>query len=196
MDHLQICNRALAEAKQAPIDSLSENSESAKRFKLIYDDLRDELLAEFPWTFAKGVIELTASEEEVDGFSYLYEMPADVVTIRKSFTDTASSNPDPVDYEKIVNTAGDGHLLGMAYEDAYVEVTKRVTDPDMWSPGFREGLILRIGSKLAHALTGDKRTGDELANQAEIKISEAKRFDGNQRKRTAATRTSSYVSAR
>ena len=49
---ITICNLALAQLGQAPISSLTQEDEKARRLNLFYEPVRDEVLRSHNWGFA------------------------------------------------------------------------------------------------------------------------------------------------
>ncbi|MBR4592301.1 MAG: hypothetical protein IKO35_03750, partial [Elusimicrobiaceae bacterium] len=63
---ISICNLALAQLGQSPISSFEQDNEKARRLKLFYAPVRDEVLRTHNWGFA-GVREpLALLSEKAD----------------------------------------------------------------------------------------------------------------------------------
>jgi hypothetical protein len=191
---LEICNRALALIKQQPVDTLSDEAEGARKFKIFYPTMRDELLCELDWSFATKIQALVVSAETVTGWEFVYAVPSDMLRIRKVFVDTGNPDPDPIDFRgPILNDAGDTKLIVAKSDAAYVEFTKAINDPALFDVLFTRAIIHRVAAAMAPAITGADRP--DLGELAELWVSEAKRLHHRNTKTTPA-RTSTYQKAR
>lgn len=80
-----LANIALAKVGADRISTFDDNSEEARIIKDVYPDIRDEVLAEAPWSFALKRVNLTLSSDTLafttDGMSTVYTVPNDYVRI-------------------------------------------------------------------------------------------------------------------
>jgi hypothetical protein len=74
---VEICNMALDALGQTnTIADLTEQSKAARAFARHYDQVRQVLLACFPWPFATRSIALSAVADTFPGWQYVYAYPA------------------------------------------------------------------------------------------------------------------------
>ena len=78
---INIINRALIKLGQPTISSTSQEP-NGRIYGLVYQDLRDWLLASHPWRFAiKRVVLAQDVEAPVSGFAYAYTLPSDFLSL-------------------------------------------------------------------------------------------------------------------
>ena len=88
---ITICNLALAQLGQAPISSLEQDDERARRLNLFYEPVRDEVLRTHNWGFAGAEEPLIFIENDsADTARFLYKYPTEAVL--KKF----ASEPFPI----------------------------------------------------------------------------------------------------
>lgn len=144
---VSICNQALFHLGiNRSITEFTDASDEARACNLFYDPDRKHVLAEFPWNFAKKYETLSlVSGGDPQGFSYAYQLPADLITARKIF----QSSPGLGDIDFMVV----GQELWTNQEDAVLEYTHNVETVNFFSPLFITALSHKIASDLAMPLT-------------------------------------------
>ena len=75
---IDLCSMALLKLGEQPIQSLLDDTASAKLSRVLYDSVIDALIAVHPWRFATRQIELTAAS---DGN---FIIPSDVLRVLKT----------------------------------------------------------------------------------------------------------------
>lgn len=83
---LSICNTALLMANANTINSFGDSTREAAMCNQFYETTRDALLSKHPWTFSmfEETLARTSEDPLLDDYEYVYQLPADVVTIRKT----------------------------------------------------------------------------------------------------------------
>jgi hypothetical protein len=162
----------------------------------VYDATRDGVLADYPWAFATFIEQPTLIASEIlVGWEYLYTVPVKCIAIRKLFLDSSSTDPDPIEHRLCISPDTEVAAIATNDADPYLEYTRRVTDPALWSVKFAESLALRLAAAIGERLTGKESIAKTLLDRYSLSISEAKRQDAIA-KRTVKTKTSSYEDAR
>ena len=81
-----ICNIALANIGQTTqiVDLATEESKAAKMCRMFYPLARDNALSDYPWTFAREVVELAilSNEDEETDYNFIYAFPDDCLEPR------------------------------------------------------------------------------------------------------------------
>lgn len=138
---VDIANRALQKMGAKSIVSLTEDSKSARETNRAFDPIRDALLQEYPWAFAKKLKvlpELTTTP--AFGWAHKFQLPPDFLRIIKQ--------PDENAYEII------GRELftdqGSSWNLMYI---RQVTDVNDMDPLFREALACRLAYDLMENFT-------------------------------------------
>lgn len=148
---VSICNMALARIGQGKsITSLTESSQAAATCSAFYEQVRDEVLVEFPWPFAlrRVTLALVASDPNED-WAYSYRRPTDCLTARRVLAGT-SRRSKPLVWEPGGDDAG-----GLVFTDeaeAALEYVARVENPAVFPPKFVNALAWRLAMELAPVL--------------------------------------------
>ena len=159
MSKLEICQMACIESGGVdPISSLEEKSAAAKALDKRYEAIvRNELAQE--WRFATAQLlathHLTAPATT---YTAAYEIPAEVLYIRRVFLDDARL----VDYDRYGSRIL--YLDGDADSEVYVEGTYRINE-DEWPAYFVELVTFGLAALLARHVARDA----EMANVLDTK---------------------------
>lgn len=143
------------------IASIDDATPLAQAIKDLFEDCRDEVLAEHPWNPAirRAVLALSAATVELGEWEYAYELPADCLRWL----------PWSKDHELYVDGVREGNLLlTNEAEPPTARYIGTLDDLTRWSPGMREALAGKIAMWLAAA--GPVR--DEVSAQKASKIYE------------------------
>lgn len=155
---IDICNRALSRLGiDAPIGDLEEDSKESRLCALWYEHSRDTLLELHSWPFAKRFIDLNllASVEPTD-WSYAYSLPASVLAVRGLWAGARQpSDETRLEYEVQNDAAGTGRILVTDDEAAVLMYTRRVENPNLFSPLFIDALVWGLASDLAMPMKVD-----------------------------------------
>lgn len=149
MSKIDIINRILVKLGESPISSVEENP-MGKVFYTVYEEMKELLLASYPWRFALKREILAPLEEEPKSirFKYKFRIPSDCLMIRKvgelnKFPDLGCPN---VTSETMYEIMGKdiyfhGDILPLEY-------VARV-DEDMFSINFTEALCNKVAAELS-----------------------------------------------
>lgn len=172
---VQICNRALQKlGTSARITSRTDNSRNARAMNLVFDDLRDKLLRDYTWNFAKKRAQLAASATAPDfGPANAFPVPSDFLRLR---------SPDP---ENNLNT-NDWRIEN--HEDTICVLTNDaapldfpyiavVTDPNLMDALFRELLATDIALETCQEITGSNTKKEALREDRKDVIQRAVRVN-------------------
>ena len=171
---IAICNLALAQLGQAPIASLEQDDEKARRLKLFYDPVRDEVLRTHNWAFA-GAEEPLAPVETVTPLpgKILYKYPAQALFVRRVFCPEQGRQALP--FREYFRADLHCRVLETAASQAYAEYTRRVLDENLFDPAFVKSFSLALACDLAVALTGDSALASQLLEKYTLSLDEARR---------------------
>jgi len=154
---VHICNMALGNLGQTKfIASLTERSLAANLCDLYYEPARDFVLEDFPWPFATAYRTLGLVEEEPnDDWLFSYRYPDDCVFARRLVTSLGRTNPNPPPFK--AGADEDGRLIYTDEEDAVLEYTRLVTDPNLFPAVFYMSVSWYLSSLIAPGLAKDKK---------------------------------------
>ena len=172
-----ICNSGLSKLGNNRINSLTEGTPAANLCLEQYDKLRDEMLRAHDWNFAASRVKLAQlSATPAFGYDYQYALPSDWMR-------TISVHPDDegavylADYAT-ESTADEGRVLLTDYTDVYMRYVRKVEDPNVMDPAFREALAWRLAVELAVPLAKSGSLRDRMVAGSEAALSMSKSVDG------------------
>jgi hypothetical protein len=151
---VQICNMALTRIGQSQlIDSISEQSKAAELCALHYETCRDQVLQDFPWSFAEARVYLADIGAPPMNWAYRYRYPADCLQARYL---AIPGQPMPsADYRvpfQVIHAQGGRAIVSNAAE-AELVYTVRLDDTTYFTPAFTDALSWRLAAELAIGLT-------------------------------------------
>jgi hypothetical protein len=164
-----ICNRALRHlAIGKPIASLTENSENARACADFYDEVRDEVLRDFNWPFARRFAALalvggTATLAVTPEWQYSYRLPDGCLAVRRLMSGSRVETPTT----RIPFATGGDDTGGLLYTDQavvaatsstlalpHLEYTASVTAEARFPVDFAQAFSFKLAFYLAPELTG------------------------------------------
>jgi len=174
---INICNMALAQLGQSPITSLEQENEKARRLKLFYAPVRDEVLRTHNWAFARVQEALALLEEEPDAQDrFVYKYPAEALFIRRVFDEARSRMP----FEEYYRTDLHSRVLLVPAGQAYADYTCRITDENLFDTAFIKSFSLALACDLAVALTADSQLAAQLLQKYTLSLEEARRSNASE----------------
>lgn len=150
---INIINRALIKLGEPLISSVDQEP-NGRLMSLIYEDMRDFVLADHPWRFSiKRIILAPDAETPASGFAAAYTLPTDFLTLyrfglyykRPNYSNNIVRSDERYSIE--------GHkILCNIKSKIYLTYVSRVTDPNRFSPWFKEALATKIAAEYAMRL--------------------------------------------
>lgn len=179
---VEIVNLALSRLGESHIVALTDVSKPAREANLVYQTVKDSLLAGHNWSFAKTRAILTATAT-VPSFEYglTYDLPADC--LRVLFVGDYYVGVDMVDYRgmptELFTIEGRQILTDLGTKTApstgnklNIRYVKKEDDVTKFSANFTAALSAKLAEVLAEPLTQSetKRARAEQAFKDEIKL--------------------------
>lgn len=148
---VDVVNRALSRLGSTKrIADLDEATKEARVASLFYDATLDELLARRQWTFAVSVTELAArADDPPPGWDHMYGLPGDCVQVIGAYWSAWDEREIRYELQHVDGT----RVLVANTEPVYCRYTRRVTDPELMTPLFREAFELLLAARMAFDLT-------------------------------------------
>jgi hypothetical protein len=130
------------------VQSETERSQEVSVLTLQWAPAVNFVLADHPWSFARKYASLgLVTTAPNDDWGYAYRHPADCVFARRLVTATGGrSDPTPPPF--ILGQDNWGRLIFTDVEDAVLEYTMRVFEPERYDPQF----VVMISWYLAHLI--------------------------------------------
>jgi hypothetical protein len=168
-------NGALAEIGEPPIAALSDPGRAAARHcNRFFAGVRDELLREAPWQFAKNYVTPAAQPTAPSPrWLYRYLMPADCVNI------VCVMHRQNAEWEQ--NSSGDDATVAICLDTNLVApnvwYTRRIVNPAQWDALFCELFDISLAAKINPLIGRDKSKTAELLQRRRDKLEETKARD-------------------
>lgn len=161
------------------INSLTESSPEAEQVNLVFDDVRDMVLREHPWKFARKYTSPAQLSGTAPGnWDYMYAYPSDAMRIIRIVNPLGDNQP-PIRFE-IARNSDDVRVILSNESEPTFEYTSRVTDPQQFDPQFVIALSYRLAQYIAIPITGDRQIMADMKQMADIEIGKARASDANE----------------
>lgn len=150
---IEIINRALIKLGEPLISSVDQEP-NGRLMSLIFEDMRDFVLADHPWRFSiKRVVLAPDEQKPISEFAYSYTLPTDFLSLyrfgiyykRPNYSDNIIRSDERYSIEG-------NKLLCNRANKVFLTYVSRVTDPNRFSPWFKEALATKIAAEYAMRL--------------------------------------------
>lgn len=146
-----ICNKALVLIGASKITSFTDGTTEAETAGELYDEFAEELLSNYPWTFAHTQVDLgdpvsPPNSLPLTKWTRAWNLPAQTLVLRSVYYEDRPLN----DYGRLENYI-------MADADAEAELTAEITyrpSESVWPAYFRTALEYQLASAFAGSVTG------------------------------------------
>lgn len=186
---LDIWNMALSTlGVKVEVASESEDSDEARACNRFYQACLEELLREYPWSFARKIAALALIREEPNSlWAFEYRYPSDCMYFLR-LSVARETQPGPLhDTEYQISADSSGRVIWTDLKDAYAEYTALVTNTQLYPADFVRALSYRLASAMALRFMkldpGIGRLARELYQQS---VDIARASDANENFRPAA----------
>ena len=198
MTPVDIANKALNNLGQTQtIGSFVENSTAAGLCNRYYNDIREELLKNFPWNFAVKVADLTVVTDETDDvYSYVYEYPEDCLRVLRVGVEGDGNEPTANPFDEHMNS--ENPPLKRIYcdlEDARAKYVFDVQEVDQMPSEFRTALAWELSNRIAAGLASSAQMMQMAEVRAQKSLAYAKQLCAMERRLPQQT-ANRYIDAR
>lgn len=147
---INIINRALIKLGQPLISSTSQEP-NGNIYGIVYQDIKDLLLASHNWRFAIKTVILTKDQEEpISSFAYAYTLPSDFIALYRfgqyfktpNYSDNIQASDERYSIEG-------NKILCDEKNQLYISYVAKVDDPNKFTPWFREALISKLAAEFS-----------------------------------------------
>ena len=166
MGATKIANFALNIIGKDMINSIEQDTESARQIKEYYDIVLKRILSEYDWNFARRTVDiyLVDPQDEYKNYTYAFDLPADYVAARRIRpeqyyeiydNDTLRCNHSAEREVEVVDP--EDHTKRIKQTQYYLELTytKGDIDPMKMNPAFFQYFAASLAQEVAFFLTGD-----------------------------------------
>lgn len=168
---VDIVNLALTLLGATRINSLTDNSESARKMNESYDLIRRELLRSHPWNFAIKRQQLSIlAETPLFEYTYKFQLPSDCLRMIKLTTGEVTVRDYYIENRQVCCDEG----------TLYIRYIADITDTELFDAAFVTCFAARLASELAHAFANDKNLMQLMYELYEKKLRLAKAMDAQE----------------
>lgn len=176
MTDIEICNLALNEVGSYRIANRSESKVEARSCDIHYDTVRDAVLRDYDWAFARKYVELSLISDTTYGnWTYAYSWPSDCVCARHI---NNSADDSKIKFEVI--TDGVKLIICTDEEDAELVYTSRVQVENLFDPIFVEAFTFKLATRICQPLKASAELKTQLHKQYLLALGKAQAADAKQ----------------
>ena len=125
---LSICSDALILLGAAPISSFTEGSDGAQACDRLYPDLRDNIIANYMWSWSVQKVQLSRlSTNPLDEWKYAYQLPGDMLSGVIALFPNNSTNQSSAKYGWEIY----GDQLYTNFDKVYIDYQSTVSESKM-----------------------------------------------------------------
>ena len=145
----------------APLSSFSDGTDEAQVADRLYDDIRDTILMQYPFSWSVKKVKLgRLSTTPINEWKYIYALPGDILGNPKAVFNVGTTSALPVrDFE--IYSSG----LYTSYEEVWIDY-QYTPDPSVFPPYFVKLLKTALAAEFAEPVTDQITKGDYYHNKA------------------------------
>lgn len=188
-----ICNLALTKLGEKTITALTENSETARRCNIVYEQVRDSILRLNLWNFSQKIEALSLiSNETIINYDYLYILPARCLYISQVFDEDKTTINE---YEILLTPTTNIKCIATNTSAAYIKYVKQIIDTSTYDVLFVDALANKLAAELSKSITGSQDLSNTFLQLYNLALGEARKVNA-QEKHSKRIRTSQFIEAR
>jgi len=177
------------------ITSLDEASPEAEQVNLVFDDVRDMVLREHPWKFARKYATPTALAGDAPAnWDYMYTYPSDALRVIRIVNPLGDDQP-PIRFE-VARNSSDAKVILCNEGELTLEYTAQITDPQEFDAQFVTALAYRLAQYIAMPITGDRQIMADMKSLADIEVGKAQASDANEGFEAVRPAEATWITAR
>jgi hypothetical protein len=178
---IEICNLALLALGQRKLNSIDEQTPSARLCRDIFDHEVETTLRAAPWKCAKKIETLgLIANETIPGWSFLYQHPPKCLFVRKVFTEASVKSPTPDEFEVLLSPVSDTKAIAANISPAYVEYTKKIENTELFDLNLVDALVYKMAAFMAVPLTQDQNLVKTMLGAYQAVVDQARLVNRNE----------------
>lgn len=176
---ISISNLALNHIGATNIQSFEENTKPAITLRAVYENVVEAVLRDHNWSFARKIVDLAETTDEIDGYDFAYAYPSDCIEARYIYDPSDRRNRE---IEFIVGADANlsKNLILTDQCEAKLVYTARVTNSGLFDGLFVDALAFRLAADLAVPLKGKLDLQRSYMQQYNFFIENAKATSSNE----------------
>lgn len=165
----RIANLALAKlGDEGEIIALTEDSRAARAVNDCFEDMRDLVLRDHVWDFARHRVQLAAvTDAVVWGDWTAFPKPSDFIRFVE------------VEHDQLYRLEG-GHILARIPGPLNLLYIRRITDTGLFDPLFTDALAARIAAQVAKKITGSDSAKTAAMDEYREALARARQVNGKE----------------
>ncbi len=196
-----ICNLALSHlGTKATIAAMDEASDEARVCSTHFDDVRDTLLREFDWNFARRVETLALrSETAPTGYDYCYSVPNKCLRFRGIWLGPRPIQLAPPRWEiGSITDASNNDVVALFTSQDLAEgiYTRQIENTELFSRGFVLALQWRLAEASALPITNRESIQERTIKLGALKVAQGMAMEANEGITNVDDVVPSFISAR
>ena len=177
---IDIQNLALIAIGEEPIESIEDNTKSARILKRIYQITKEAELRKYNWNFAMTRAKISAlATDSYDDFGILkqYEIPVDCLRILYVEGWYIGSYVTPILDQDDAQFRIEGNRIITAYnkDELFIRYIKRIEDDTMLDPTFVDVFAYALAIRLAAIITQTTTIKQQIIQQYDLALIDALR---------------------
>lgn len=180
------------------ITSLTDATPEAEQINLVYVNVRDSLIRQYPWKFAlRYVSPSTLAGTTPAGWTYMFSYPAEALRVWRIVNplDPRGDTLPPIEWDTLRN-ANDNQILVSDEQEPEFEYSKRVTNSSEFDVLFDWAFSWALASAIAMPITGDMNIRNAVAQEARLQIGNAQAESANEGSTREVNRDADWIRER
>lgn len=178
---VDIANMALGHlGTRATISSMTENSTEAREINRWYAQVRESLLRQLDWNFARVTATLALTGTAPTRWSYSYAYPSDCLKFWRLDLGDGLYYPTEPRAKFEIGSDGTDRYVWCNIDQAVGVYTQRVTNPALFDPEFTTAFAVSLAAMVAYAITNKQDLATRLEGKAASLIERAKADNANE----------------
>lgn len=174
----------------------TEQSNEARVCRIFYDTVRDRVLEDFPWSFAKRTRDLQDIGTPPASWAYRYRYPNDCLFARSVQVAGAGAPLKPIPFEKVEDESAGGLAICTDAFPAELVYTARITNAALYTAQFVNALAWALAVDIAAPLSAAPNMAEKAASAYAAALLKAGAIDLNEGQEKASEIESDFITAR
>jgi hypothetical protein len=152
---LSICSDAMIMLGAAPLSSFSEGTDAAQAADRLYDDIRDTMIAQYPWAWSTKKVALARlAAAPTNEWKYAYAIAGDILGVPRALFGSSFVGARPLNGWEVYGTS-----IFTNYESVWIDYQYQVEESKM-PPYFVRALKAALASAFSIPVADSSSKGD------------------------------------
>lgn len=152
---LSICSDAMIMLGASPLSSFSEGTDAAQAADRLYDDIRDTMIAQYPWAWSTKKVALARlAAAPTNEWKYAYAIAGDILGVPRALFGSSFVGARPLNGWEVYGTS-----IFTNYESVWIDYQYQVEESKM-PPYFVRALKAALASAFSIPVADSSSKGD------------------------------------